>query len=348
MFSRRRVAPIVLAVSVLGACSGPELSAPTSATSPVSVEASEEVDSVPQVRRTEAVDTSYDFEGDFALLPEEGIIYAAPLVVRGVVEDVAGPFWNQRSGQKWEGSPAELVHPFMYRQVTFQVSETLRDDFNVNPSSMTVIVFGGGEKATGDSAFDGGHFQTGEEMVLMLSTQTFYMREKFITAYQPFYFNQGVFHIENNKVRPDRTQPDASGEDIGSLRDYDQFRDEVVTSREVAGSRWEPYRTSETAAQDMIDVAVQFLETGLLPDGAVTGLRPAGPVTVEDAQGRFEEMLDTFQPGDGLQIGGAVDEELGVLSLYAVHGPETDLFVEELFSEFGDLVLIEWVECLRC
>ena len=223
--------------------------------------------------REVAADRHNGSAGIYPTIDPEAVVYSAPLALTGTVTQVEGPFWNQASGQKWEDSGSYTV-PYMYREIRLAVTETLRNDFDVDVSGDFVfIAIGGGETATGDAPFIGGHFNVDDEVIVFLSSQVLYMREQPIVVYQPHYFNQGVFHsrrglaiadqrLDGLDVAPDAesaVQPGAPGQPV------EAFLDLVRSGRGADIPAWNPYRPSEMVAYEEVATIMRYLETGQLP-----------------------------------------------------------------------------------
>lgn len=129
--------------------------------------------------------------------PLEALLYAAPIAVQGSVTDVQGPFWNQADGQKWVDDAANpnYTDPTLYREITISVSSVLRDDLGVVNDILIIRAYGGGTPEEGEAALRGGNFVPGEEIVVLLSQEAFFMREGPIDWLIPLLGFQSVLHV---------------------------------------------------------------------------------------------------------------------------------------------------------
>lgn len=171
-------------------------------------------------------------------IPDEGVVYAAPLVLEGVVEEVAGPFWNQVDGQKWEDRDSYTV-PFLYREITLRTTRVLRDDDGVAGGTFTFLASGGGLGSDDLYATVGGTFSEGDHVVVMLSPGVLPMREGPTKAYWTFFGSQGVHVIADEEQLADLV------ERIGRARD-------------VIQDEWEPYRLRVSV--DLMDQQIAMIE----------------------------------------------------------------------------------------
>ena len=231
--------------------------------------------------RTVAVDTTTDYVADYATLDRAGVIYAAPLVVRGTVESVDGPFWNSKDGQKWEPiveaddeTPADSTVPVLYREVTVRIADILRNDHGFDGTEIAFLAIGGGEGSDDRDAVVGGRFTAGDEVILFLSLDVFYMRSGPIAAYQPFYLGAGVFHVgDDGKVLSEGDitllemiqDPEIDPMDKPSPPEFPSlasFLADITGARDTAQPAWEPYRPAEDSAYSQIEMIEQAIEDG--------------------------------------------------------------------------------------
>ncbi len=183
---------------------------------------------------------------------------------------VDGPFWNQADGQKWAPVDAPVAEggdytaPVLYREVTIRVSEVLRDDFGILTSDVvTIEALGAGPDGADENAYIGGHFAVGDEVLLFLSNQVFYLREGPVVALQPFSFAEGVYHVVGGQVVPDHLypgvapsarSPDDQDEVVVSSQGVAlaEFEARVVAARQTVDQAWEAYRPAAGEAFDLV------------------------------------------------------------------------------------------------
>lgn len=200
-----------------------------------------------------------------ALLPEDGILYAAPLVVFGEVTAEAGPFWNTTDGQKWTEVNAPLAEggdftsPRMYREITFKVVETIRDDLGLSDDPLVFVAQGGGEAAVDDpDRYYGGRFEVGGRYVLFLAPGVLAMREAPVAVLMPFYNYQGVYAVHEGHVTY------SEGSDAKRSAAVDEFLSDVTSRRATLDAEWEPYRVEEGDIKARIDAAMKAIQTGIV------------------------------------------------------------------------------------
>lgn len=203
---------------------------------------------------------------------QDGVIYTAPAAVIGTVTSVTGPFWNQANGQKWDGADGPLPDavidytvPMRYREVTLQVVEVLWDDIDLSSEKLTMLVSGGGDTQVGDEPFKAGQFTEGEEVLVLLSSDVFFMREGPVEAVRPYYSRQGVYHlvadISEVRVVPDVVHvaraaepevPDITLPPVAAFPVLEDFVAEAHALRSGSHPEWEPYRPAKGQAAAMI------------------------------------------------------------------------------------------------
>ena len=224
------------------------------------------------VIRQVATDTEPQYAADYQSLAADGVIYAAPLVVRGTVESVEGPFWNTGDGQRWEmrledtlDGPADYTVPVMYRDLTIDVTDVLRDDHGFEADTLTVYALGGGEESEDMEPFAAGRYGVGDDIILFLSLEVFYMREKPIAVYQPFYQSTGVYHIVDGQVLSaghlaiqaaidDPKLDPLDKPEMPSTTSVEDFLGQIAESRTVRNDQWEVYRPAKDQAYGIIEM----------------------------------------------------------------------------------------------
>ncbi|MCP3999276.1 MAG: hypothetical protein GY722_30050 [bacterium] len=224
------------------------------------------------VARRVATDTRPQYAADYASLETEGVIYAAPLVVRGVVESVEGPFWNVGDGQRWQmrlddtlEGPADYTVPVMYRDVTLSVKEILRSDHGFDGDKLTVYALGGGEKSEDMEPFVAGRFVAGDDVILFLSLEVFYMREEPIAVYQPFYQSQGVYHVVDGDVLSaghmaileaieDPKLDPLDKPEMPATTSVEDFLAQLADARKTTDAKWEVHKPAKDKAYGIIDM----------------------------------------------------------------------------------------------
>lgn len=254
---------LVLILLVLAGCardaqSSVETDEPTEAVKP-----SADVADVSAAQRLPAADVTGDFYVySLKSAPLDALFYGAGAVVRVEVVDVAGPFWNQADGQKWVDDPAGLdyTNPVLYREVTLKPLEFYRNDLGIDATgNFTITVLGGGtdgELAVSyDTALRGGTFTKGEEVVVLLSEEVFYLREGPVDAIRPLLGGFGVLHrqVEDDGLvvfAPEMfgTPPGAAVSLRPSLGFTETEVSEIVGSiRDEPRAEWEWLRNPPTA-----------------------------------------------------------------------------------------------------
>lgn len=224
-----------------------------------------------------------EMASEFESLPVEGILYAAPTVVTATVTGVEGPFWNQSDGQKWSDDPVrgDYTIPVLYREVKLEIDSVTRDDFGItaDKASIKIVALGGGPSSDDPDSYAAGHFSVGDRLVLFLSMEPFYMRDKPIVVIQPFYLAEGVFHVRSEDG-VEIAVPDLFidvYDDIGGEYSGEEFADIVASmpritpkelladaaeSRKTSNSKWEPYRPESGDAVAFIEEVMSYLENG--------------------------------------------------------------------------------------
>ena len=116
-------------------------------------------------------------------LPLDMLIHSAPVIVAGTVAGVEGPFWNQASGGPWEADyDTDFIDAWMYREVTLDVDEVLWDDLGL-PDPVTFIASGHGGPQV-QCPDNGPPFGTGDQVIVLLSSRAFLLRENAVDVIQ--------------------------------------------------------------------------------------------------------------------------------------------------------------------
>lgn len=238
-----------------------------------------------EVARRVAQDTTNDNTAMFVTLDPDGVIYAAPLVVRATVASVGGPFWNAADGQKWthrlrdtDEGPRDYTTPELYREVTLEVKEILRDDHGFADEALTVFAYGGGPDTEDRNAYRNGHFTPGEEVIVFLARQAFFMRESSLVVHMPFYGAAGVYHIEDGKVisdtvltlreNTDPSDPDALNKEAETpYPSIEEFLDMISRSRDDTNADYESYRPPAGSADARREFVEEVISTTTPEEG---------------------------------------------------------------------------------
>ncbi len=264
------VAVVVVTGLVAGACGAAPAAGP--------VQTSEHATTTTTVVRRIARDTSNNVVSEHIMVPYEAVLYAAPSAVVGTVTAVDGPFWNAADGQKWTSQPDDYTSPGLYREVTIDVEQVIRDELGLPPGRVEFVTLGGGDGSQDRNALLGGDFRVGDRVLVLLYTEALPMRERLLFVYEPFYQFQGVYHIV----------PSPEGDRVLSSRDYyatrhprvvigddepppppvepgpllTDFVADLTAMRERVDERWEVYRPKATYEAAVIANIMTMLETG--------------------------------------------------------------------------------------
>jgi len=242
------------------------------------------------------------------LLEPDVALYAAPLVLVGEVIGVEGPFWNQDNGQKWEaddgGKPTDLLSdytiPILYREISIEVSEVLRDDIKLTPyegdylqtiseSPVQAVKSASNEDPMPGDTFTfvtssgdevGPLFSVGKRVAVLLQLTVLPLREKPVIVYWTFQGPNGTYRLVENEGAEvavldaeywtSGTDPSSGevivvttlprSEALESAADLDDFARQVTEIREIQNPDWELERLEPGWAEFHLVSALRSVE----------------------------------------------------------------------------------------